>query len=203
MTITAPNLTKGSRVNLSKAAPSLTSLRLALTWGENKFDTGADYDLDCSVFMLTANAAGEGKLARTEDFVFYNNLKSADGSVVHAGDNRTGSAAVDDEVITVDLTKVPASISEISFIVTIFEAEERKQNFGQIPGSKIELFDATTFDPASRKPVATYALEEDFSTETAVQFGSLYRNAQGEWAFKAVGAGYRKGLGDFVNIYSA
>lgn len=188
------NLEKGGRVNLSKEAPSMNKVRVGLSWNPNAFDTGHAFDLDVSVFVLKDNA-GTPKLLSDDHLVFYNNPATPNKSVVHSGDNRTGDAAGDDETILVDLAKVEADASEVSFIVTIYEADNRKQNFGQIPKSAIRLYNDETGEE-----VAVYSLEDDFSTETAVQFGSLYRN-NGAWMFKAVGAGYKKGLGDFVNAY--
>lgn len=189
-------LSKGARINLSKSSPGLTKVRFGLTWGENKFDTGAQYDLDGSVFLCSTNGGiSSPQLVTNDHFVFYGKLISPDGAVVHSGDNRTGDKVEDDEVITITLASIEAAVEEISFVVTIHEADLRKQNFGQIPGSKITMTDET-----SGALLATYSLEDDFSTETAVQFGSLYKK-DGEWLFKAVGAGFNKGLGDFVVAY--
>lgn len=188
------NLTKGGRINLSKTTPGLTKVRFGLSWGEHKFTTGHPYDLDGSVFMCSTSS-GAPQLISNDHFVFYGNVHSPDGAVVHSGDNRTGDKAVDDEVITVDLSALGANVDELSFVITIHEADIRKQNFGQIPGSSI-----TMTDEATGTLLAKYSLEEDFSTETAVQLGSLYKK-DGEWLFKAVGAGFTKGLGDFVLAY--
>lgn len=192
--MTGINLTKGARVNLSKTAPSLTKVRFGLAWGENKYDSGAAYDLDASLFICSSET-GSPKLISNDHFVYYNNQRSPDGAVIHSGDNRTGDKEGDDEEVTVELTKVGQSVDEISFVVTIYEADSRKQNFGQIPGSKI-----TAYDDATGAIIATYSLEDDFSTETAVQMGSLFKK-DGDWLFKAVGAGFNKGLGDFVLAY--
>lgn len=191
----AINLEKGGRINLSKDVPALKRVRLGLGWSANAYDSGKAFDLDASVFVCKANADGHAKLISDEHFVFYGNLKSPDGAVVHAGDNRDGSASGDDESITVDLKRIAPEIDEISFVVTIYEAPERRQNFGQVKNSYIKLY-----DDESGKEIAKYSLEDDFSTETAVQFGSLYKK-DGAWLFKAVGAGYKKGLADFVVAY--
>lgn len=184
------NLTKGGRINLSKEAPSLTKVRIGLGWEANAFDTGGSFDLDCSVFLLGAN----GKLVSDNHFVFYNNLKSPCGSIVHSGDNRTGDAAGDDETVRIDLARIEPAIEEVSFIVTIHD-DSAKLNFGQVKNSYIKLY-----DDATGVEIAKYSLEDDFSLETAIQFGSLYKK-DGAWMFKAVGAGYKKGLADFVVIY--
>ena len=196
----AINLTKGSRINLTKEAPTLTKLRVGLGWMPNATDTGADFDLDVTAFGLTLDAQGEPKLAgRKTDpdyIVFYNNDKSVDGAIIHSGDSRKGEASGDDETITIDLTLLSPTVDEISFIVTIHEAIARRQNFGQVPKSHIALY-----DDATGNLIARYDLGEDFSSETAVQFGSVYKRDDGAWAFKAVGAGYNLGLDAFVTGY--
>ena len=196
----AINLTKGSRINLTKEAPTLTKLRVGLGWMANATDTGADFDLDVTAFGLTLDAQGEPKLAgRKTDpdyIVFYNNDKSVDGAIIHSGDSRKGEASGDDETITIDLTLLSPTVDEISFIVTIHEAIARRQNFGQVPKSHIALY-----DDATGNLIARYDLGEDFSSETAVQFGSVYKREDGAWAFKAVGAGYNLGLDAFVTGY--
>jgi tellurium resistance protein TerD len=192
-------LEKGGNINLAKEA-DLAKVRVALGWDVKATDTGKDFDLDASVFLLkhvvTAAGGVTPRLISDEHFIFYNNLKSPDGSVVHSGDNRTGDAAVDDEVVTVDLLGVEANCSEMSFVVTIHDAEVRKQNFGQVNNAYIRVV-----DDATDREVARYDLTEDFSTETAIQFGSLYRKDGGDWKFKAIGAGYRHGLDKFVQEY--
>ncbi len=191
----AINLEKGGRINLSKDVPSLKRVRMGLGWDVNAFDTGKDFDLDASVFICKPDAQGNAKLISDQHFVFYNQPTSPDGAVMHRGDNRTGAATGDDENIVVDLGKVSPDVAEMSFIVTIHEGAERRQNFGQVRNSYIKLYDDET-----GREVAKYSLEDDFSTETAVQFGSLYKK-DGAWLFKAVGAGYKKGLADFVLAY--
>lgn len=185
------NLEKGGRLNLSKEAPGLKTVRFGLGWDANNTDTGADFDLDASIFMLGAN----GKCPRDEFVVFYNNLKSFDGAVVHSGDERTGSTVGDDETIRATLDKVDASIERMAIVVTIHEARERKQNFGQVRNAYIKLYDDTT-----GKEIAKYDLSEDFSNETAVTFGELYRK-NGEWKFLAVGTGYNNGLLGYEEMY--
>lgn len=187
------NLSKGERINLSKEAPSLKNAGIGLGWDINATDTGSAFDLDASVFMLNAS----GKIINEKYFVFYNNLQSPDGSVKHEGDSKTGEGAGDDETIKIDLSKVDTSVQEIVFVVTIHEAEQRKQNFGQVRNSYIRIY-----DNATEKEIAKYELEEDASAETAIEFGKLYRK-DGEWRFQAVGAGYKSGLQSFVDIYAA
>ncbi|MFO1391963.1 MAG: TerD family protein [Agitococcus sp.] len=188
----AINLKKGESINLSKREPNLRKIKVGLGW-DKKADSGADFDLDVSVFVCRLNESREPKLLSDEYFVFYNNKVSPDGAVTHSGDNRTGDAAGDDESILVDLSKINAQAQEISFVVTIHEAEARHQSFGQIQNAYIRLYD-------NDKVVADYDLDEMFSNETAVQFGSFFK-LDNEWLFKAVGAGYRLNLGDFVEGY--
>ncbi|MDK2126042.1 TerD family protein [Parachitinimonas caeni] len=186
------NLDKGGRINLSKNHPALSKIRVGLGWDCKKFDTGSNFDLDASVFILGANS----KLLSDQHFVFYNNLQSPEGAVKHSGDNRSGDAQGDDEVINVDFAKIPPQATELSFVVTIHEADIRRQNFGQIENSYIRLYDDVTGDV-----IGQYQLGDEFSNETSLQFGSVYRNEAGEWLFKAVGAGYKRGLIDFVRAY--
>jgi tellurium resistance protein TerD len=183
----AISLSKGARFNLTKEAPGLKKVNVCLGWDPNQTDSGSDFDLDASVFMLGANK----KIPSEKFFVFFNNLKSEDGSVIHHGDNLTGGGDGDDEVITVELDKVDPRIQEILLVVTIYEYDVRRQNFGQVSNSYIRLVDD------NNKELAKYELEEDFSTETAIEFGRLYRK-DGTWRFQAVGTGYNKGLDAFV-----
>ena len=180
----AVNLSKGQKVDLTKNNPGLSKLLIGLGWDVNKYDGGSDFDLDASVFLLGAN----GKVTGDGDFIFYGNLKHASGSVEHMGDNRTGAGEGDDEQIKVDLSKVPASIDKIDFTVTIYEADERKQNFGQVSNAYIRVMDET-----NNKELIRYDLGEDYSIETALVVGELYRN-RGEWKFNAIGNGYQGGL---------
>ena len=179
----ALTLQKGGNLSLSKTDPTLTNVLIGLGWDPRATD-GQDFDLDASAFLLGAN----GKVRSEADFIFYNQLKSADGSVEHTGDNRTGAGDGDDEVVKVDLARVPADVDKIVFVVTIHEADARKQNFGQVGGSFIRVV-----NEKSSAEVVRYDLAEDASTETAMVFAELYRNA-GEWKFRAVGQGYSGGL---------
>ena len=180
----AVSLAKGQKVDLTKTNPGLKEVLIGLGWDTNKYDGGKDFDLDASVYML----AGNGKVRSDADFVFYGNLKHESGSVEHLGDNLTGAGEGDDEEIKVFLDKVPADIEKIDFTVTIYEAEQRKQNFGQVENAFIRVLDA-----ANGKELIRYDLGEDFSIETAVVVGELYRN-KGEWKFNAIGSGFEGGL---------
>lgn len=150
----------------------------------NAFDTGGDFDLDAAAFLL----ADTGKITKSEDFVFYGNLTHPSGSVKHLGDNRTGAGEGDDEQIKVDLSAVPADITKIAFTATIYEAEQRNQNFGQVSNAFIRIYNEETGEEMLR-----YDLGEDFSIETAAVFGELYKNGS-EWKFNAIGSGYQGGL---------
>lgn len=186
------NLEKGGRINLSKAVPGLTAIKAGLGWDANKFDTGDDFDLDVSAFVLDK----DGKALSPGHMVFYNNLKSPDGAVESSGDNRTGAGAGDDETISIAFDRLPAGSAEVSLIVTIHETNvPRKQNFGQVSKSYVRLYNDQNAD------IARYNLEDEFSTETALQVGSFVKNDAGEWSFKAVGMGYKRGLIDFVTAY--
>ena len=187
----AVNLTKGGRISLNKEAPGLKKILIGLGWDTNASDTGADFDLDASVFLLDSNA----KVANEKDFVFYNNLSSSDGSVVHTGDNRTGEGDGDDESIKVDLSKISSSIKEIAIVVTIHEAAQRKQNFGMVRNAFIRLVNDET-----NTEIVRYDLEEDYSTETGLLFGRLYFK-DNEWKFSAVGTGYKEGLDGFCKHF--
>ena len=177
------SLSKGGNVSLSKAAPSMKNVLIGLGW-EARATDGQDFDLDASAFLLTES----GKVRGDADFIFYNNLKSTDGSVEHTGDNRTGAGDGDDEALKISLDKVPSEVQKIAFTVTIHDAEARKQNFGMVSGAFIRLVNND-----NDIEVARYALTEDASTETAMVFGELYRH-NGEWKFRAVGQGYAGGL---------
>jgi tellurium resistance protein TerD len=183
----AINLVKGQRQTIS--APKFT---IGLGWDGNETSTGGAYDLDASAFILGENK----KMLSDEHFIFFNNLTSPNGAVEHTGDNRTGDGDGDDEQIKVDLSKIEDAATEICIVVTIHEAEERRQNFGQIRNSFVRIFDTTT-----DKEILMFELEEDFSIETAVEFGKIYKR-NGEWKFEAVGAGMKGGLQDYVNKYS-
>lgn len=186
----ALTLQKGGNLSLTKTDPSLTKILVGLGWDPRATD-GAKFDLDASALLLGAN----GKVRSESDFIFYNQLKSPDGSVEHTGDNTTGEGDGDDESIKVDLTRIPADVEKVVFIVTIHDAEARKQSFGQVGGSFIRIVNNTT-----NAEVVRYDLAEDASTETAMIFAELYRNS-GEWKFRAVGQGYAGGLKALANSY--
>jgi tellurium resistance protein TerD len=180
----AVSLKKGQKVELTKGNPSLKKILIGLGWDTNKYDGGFDFDLDAAAFLLAAN----GKVTSDADFVFYNNLKHASGSVEHLGDNLTGAGEGDDEEIKIDLEKVPANIEKIDFTVTIYDADTRKQTFGQVSNAYIRVVDDVT-----QQEIIRYDLGEDFSVETAVVVGEIYRH-NGEWKFNAIGSGWSGGL---------
>ncbi|MFL1503182.1 TerD family protein [Pseudomonas sp. O64] len=186
----ALTLQKGGNLSLSKTDPTLTKILIGLGWDPRATD-GTEFDLDASAFLLGAN----GKVRSDADFIFYNQLKSADGSIEHTGDNRTGAGDGDDEVLKVDLSRVPADIDKVAFTVTIHDADARKQNFGQVGGSFIRVV-----NEISGAEIVRYDLAEDASTETAMIFAELYRN-NGEWKFRAVGSGFAGGLKAVANSY--
>lgn len=186
----AISLQKGGNVNLSKEAPGLTSLKVGLGWDIRATD-GAAFDLDGAVFLLNSS----GKVRSDSDFIFYNNLKSADGSIVHSGDNTTGAGEGDDEFVTIDLTKVPADVDKVVLGVTIHDAEARRQNFGMVGKAFIRCVNNTT-----NQEVARYDLSEDSSTEAAMIFGEVYRNGA-DWKFRAIGQGFNGGLGPLARNY--
>ena len=186
----AISLTKGGNVNLSKEAPSLTQMAVGLGWNPRATD-GQAFDLDAVAFLV--NEAG--KVRADQDFIFFNNLKSSDGSVEHTGDNRTGEGEGDDELIKVDLTKVPADVNKVVFAAVIYEGQVRNQNFGQVSNAYIRIVNSQ-----GGSEVARYDLSEDSSTETAMIFGELYRH-NGEWKFRAVGQGFAGGLGPLAASY--
>lgn len=185
------SLKKGQKVSLTKDNPGLKNLVIGIGWDINQFDTGGDFDLDSAAFLLGAN----GKVTTQEDFVFFGNLKHSSGAVEHMGDNRTGEGEGDDEQIRIDLSKVPDQIERVVFTVTIYEPEERGQNFGQINNSFIRIFNVDNSEEMLR-----YDLGEDFSIETAAVFGELYKH-NGEWKFNAIGSGYQGGLAALCNNY--
>jgi len=180
----AVNLKKGQKVDLTKGNPGLSKLLIGLGWDVNKYDGGEAFDLDAEVFLLGA----DGKVTSDADFVFFNNLKHPSGSVEHMGDNRTGEGEGDDEQVKVDLSKVPANIEKIDFTVTIYDADTRKQNFGQVSNAYIRVV-----DDSKNEELIRYDLGEDFSIETSVIVGELYRH-NGEWKFNALGSGFAGGL---------
>lgn len=184
------SLQKGGNVSLDKAAPNMTKMLVGLGWDERSTD-GAEFDLDASVFLLT----DQGKVRADSDFIFYNNLTSSCGSVVHQGDNRTGEGDGDDEAVIIDLPAVPSDVSKIAVTVTIHDAAARGQNFGQVANAFIRVVDSGT-----NEEVARYDLSEDYSIETAMIFGEIYRHG-GEWKFKAIGQGYEGGLAAMASSF--
>ena len=177
------SLSKGGNVSLTKAAPGLTAVVVGLGW-DARTTTGADFDLDASAIMLDMS----GKVLSDAHFVFFNNLKSPDGSVEHMGDNLTGGGDGDDEQIKINLDAVPAECGKVTFPVSIYEAESRQQNFGQVRNAFIRIV-----NQADGSEIARYDLTEDAASETAMIFGEIYRSF-GEWKFRAVGQGYSSGL---------
>ena len=183
----AIELEKGQRIGIG-----LQKVGVGLGWDPNA-GGGEDFDLDASTFMLGENH----KLPRDEFFVFYNNLKSPDGAVESMGDDRTGgSSDGDDETLNVDLSKVDPRVTEIIFTATIYKAAERRQNFGQVHNSYIRLYNAIT-----NEEIARYDLDEDFSIETAIEFGRIYRRGS-EWRFEALGLGNKGGMQALVDKYA-
>lgn len=187
----AINLTKGQKVDLTKGNPGLKKLMVGLGWDVNAYDSGADFDLDAAAFMLGDN----GKCPTEKEFIFYGNLTHPSESLKHMGDNLTGEGEGDDEQIFVDLDKIPANVSKVAFTVTIYEAESRGQNFGQVSNSFIRIVDEST-----GQELIHYDLGEDFSIETAVVVGELYKY-NGEWKFNAIGSGFQGGLAALCGHY--
>lgn len=180
----AINLTKGQKIDLTKSNPGLKEVIVGLGWDTNKYDGGADFDLDASVFMVGDN----GKVNNDLDFIFYNNLEHPSKSVVHTGDNRTGEGDGDDEAIIIDFSKVPSNIDKIAITVTIHDAIARGQNFGQVTNAFVRVV-----NKENDNEILRYDLTEDFSVETALIFCELYRHND-EWKFSAVGSGFEGGL---------
>ena len=185
------NLQKGQKVSLTKDNPGLNNVIVGIGWDINNFDTGGDFDLDSAAFMLT----DAGRVSNQDDFIFFGNLTHPSGSVRHLGDNLTGAGDGDDEQIRIELSKVPANISRIAFTVTIYDAEQRRQNFGQVSNAYVRIF-----DESNGLELLRYDLGEDFSIETAAVFGELYKNGA-EWKFNAIGSGYQGGLAALCNNY--
>ncbi|MDJ0691378.1 MAG: TerD family protein [Xenococcaceae cyanobacterium MO_188.B32] len=187
------NLTKGQRVSLEKVSPGLKEIFIGLGWDINATDTGADFDIDASVFMLNSNE----KLISDRHFVFYNNLTSPDPdqSVQQRGDNLTGAGEGDDEIIDVNLRTVPTEVAKIAIAVTIHEAEQRKQNFGQVNNAFVRIVNCE-----NEKEIIRYDLTEDYSIETALIMAELYRK-DGEWRMNALGSGYEGGLQALLDRY--
>lgn len=186
----AVSLSKGQNVSLSKTDPSLKHILIGLGWDARSSD-GQDFDLDASVFMT----AESGRVPSDDYFVFYNQLKSPCGSVQHTGDNLTGDGDGDDESVIVELEKVPANIKSLFITVTIHDAEMRRQNFGQVSNAFVRLVNHET-----GQEVLRFDLSEDYSTETAMVFGEVYRH-NSDWKFRAIGQGYTGGLLALCNQY--
>lgn len=191
----AISLSKGQKISLTKAASDsgvqLTKVNVGLGWDVNQYDGGFDFDLDASAFMLGA----DGKVRSDADFIFYGQKDSADGSVHHTGDNLTGAGDGDDETIEIDLSRVPDDVQKIAVAVTIYEADTRSQNFGMVSNSYVRIYDVQ-----SGTELIRYDLGEDYSVETAIVVGELYRHGN-EWKFSAVGSGYSGGLGALGRSY--
>jgi tellurium resistance protein TerD len=185
------SLAKGQKVDLTKTNPGLQKVMIGLGWDTNKYDGGNDFDLDTSIFLLDET----GKVKDPSDFVFYNNTTGGNGSVVHSGDNLTGDGDGDDEVVYVTLNEVPAAIQKITFTVTIHDAESRSQNFGMVSNAFIRIV-----NDANGQEIIRYDLGEDFSIETALVVGELYRHGA-EWKFSAIGSGYQGGLAALCNDF--
>lgn len=177
-------LTKGQKVDLTKNNPGLNNILIGLGWDINKYDGGFEFDLDSAAFML----GSDKKVLSEKEFIFYNNLSHKSESVIHLGDNRTGEGDGDDEQIKIKLSLVPKEIERIAFTVTIHEALERNQNFGQVTNAYVRV---VNFD--TNEEVIRYDLGEDFSVETAIIIGELYRHND-EWKFNAIGSGFQGGL---------
>ena len=187
------NLSKGQRVSLDK---NMTMAMGGLGWDVKQFDGGADFDLDASAFILGAN----GKVRSDADFIFYNNLESTDHSVKHMGDNLTGEGEGDDEVIVIDFTKVPADVQKIAITVTIYDAQARGQNFGQVSNAYVRVARMSNENDMNGSEVLRFDLGEEFSIETAVVVCEIYRH-NGDWKFNAVGSGYQGGLAALGRAY--
>lgn len=190
----AVSLAKGGKVSLAKAAgdagvASLTKIVCGLGWDVNRYDGGSAFDLDAAAFMLN----GTGKVRTDADFIFYNQPKGT--GIEHTGDNRTGAGDGDDEQILIDLTAIPADVEKIAFTVTIDNAEARGQNFGMVENSYIRIM-----DEASGTELIRYDLGEDYSIESAIVVGELYKN-NGEWKFNAIGSGFSGGLAALCNNF--
>ena len=178
------SLKKGQKVSLTKSNPGLKNVLVGVGWDVNAFDTGGAFDLDGAAFLLTDS----GKVSSSADFVFYGNLAHASGAVVHQGDNLTGAGEGDDEQIEVDLRQLPSNIERVAFTVTIYDSDRRRQNFGQVSNAFIRIVDETT-----GSEIIHYDLGEDFSIETAVVVGEIYKH-NGDWKFNAIGSGFQGGL---------
>lgn len=187
----AITLTKGQKIDLTKGNPALKKVVIGLGWDTNKYSGGHDFDLDASVFLVGSN----GRTNHDEDFIFYNNLESRNKAVIHKGDNRTGEGDGDDEQIILEFDKMPADVERMAVTVTIYEALERGQNFGQVSNAYVHVL-----DESNGKELIRYDLGEDFSIETALVVCEIYRH-NGEWKFSAVGSGFEGGLAALCKNY--
>jgi len=185
------NLSKGQKIDLTKSNPSLKRAVIGLGWDTNKYSGGGDFDLDASAFLVGSN----GKTNNDLDFIFYNNLEHSTGAVIHTGDNRTGEGDGDDEKLIVEFAKIPSDIDKIAITVTIYDAIDRAQNFGQISNAFVRVVNEET-----NEEILRYDLSEDFSVETALVFCEIYRN-NGEWKFSAIGSGFQGGLSALCKNY--
>ena len=185
------NLSKGQKIDLTKGNPSLKNIMVGLGWDVNEFDSGAAFDLDASAFLLGAS----GKCPSEREFIFYGNLEHSSGSVKHMGDNLTGEGDGDDEQIQVNLGTIPSNVERVAFTVTIYDADKRRQNFGQVSNAYIRIV-----DEATNTELIRYDLGEDFSIETAVVVGELFKK-DGNWKFNAIGSGFQGGLAALCGHY--
>lgn len=184
-------LSKGQKVDLTKSNKGLKNILVGLGWDVNAYDSGCDFDLDAAAFMLGAN----GKCASEKEFIFYGNLEHTSGAVCHCGDNLTGNGDGDDEQIKIDLAKIPQGVERIAFTVTIYQADKRRQNFGMVSNAFIHII-----NEVDSQELCRYDLGEDFSIETAVVVGELYRSGE-EWKFNAIGSGFQGGLAALCGNY--
>ena len=185
------NLSKGQKIDLTKTNPGLKNVLVGLGWDTNRYSGGEDFDLDASAFIVDGN----GKAFNEKSFIFYNNLQSEEGSVIHTGDNRTGVGDGDDEQLLVKLPLVPSIVQKVVFTVTIHDADQRKQNFGQVSNAFIRIVNEDT-----NEEIVRYDLGEDFSIETALVVGEIYRH-NNEWKFNAIGSGFQGGLAALINEF--
>ncbi|MCZ8538711.1 TerD family protein [Psychrobacillus psychrodurans] len=185
------NLSKGQKIDLTKTNPGLKNVLVGLGWDTNRYSGGEDFDLDASAFIVDGN----GKAFNEKSFIFYNNLQSEEGSVIHTGDNRTGDGDGDDEQLLVKLPIVPNAVQKVVFTVTIHDAEQRKQNFGQVSNAFIRIVNEDT-----NEEIVRYDLGEDFSIETALVVGEIYRH-NNEWKFNAIGSGFQGGLASLITEF--
>ncbi|MFJ7826000.1 TerD family protein [Psychrobacillus sp. INOP01] len=185
------NLSKGQKIDLTKTNPGLKNVLVGLGWDTNRYSGGEDFDLDASAFIVDGN----GKAFNEKSFIFYNNLQSEEGSVIHTGDNRTGDGDGDDEQLLVKLPLVPSVVQKVVFTVTIHDADQRKQNFGQVSNAFIRIVNEDT-----NEEIVRYDLGEDFSIETALVVGEIYRH-NNEWKFNAIGSGFQGGLASLITEF--